>query len=440
MTNDLDHDLRDTFRRHEHDVLGHGPTPSPSLFRRIRRRQTGTVLMAAVAAAAIAIAGISGLDAIRASEQTPAVPGPAETGPTALEPTVTGPLTGPPFSIAQTPGATPWDVTEEDIALGQSFMDALIEGDGEAAAAMFSPEGTFDGFQPGILPALQDWFRAGGWTFGGGRCGRWSAEAYDEPEPHLGYVGCGFAYENDLTRALEMAPVGGSESRGGNLSIFIDGGKIQIATIQVTEWHSVVSDPPGAGYFFPVDNMFRSPNPARLDLFGTVWDMFIEWVSSSHPEDFGRMYDTDRGYPILDAQSIELWERYTDEFVASPQAAAESFAEWMADQSLDAQAGRICTIATDEFRETVRADNLGQRDPEFYSTLARISEETLAELRALPLETEADRATMDAFVPRAERMIEIHRQQAEAAAAGDHKRLNELGPSLMDPFTPCPGW
>ena len=78
MTNDLDHDLRDTFRRHEQDVLGRGPTPSPSLFRRIRRRQTGTVLMAAVAAAAIAIAGISGLDAIRASEQTPAVPGGAE--------------------------------------------------------------------------------------------------------------------------------------------------------------------------------------------------------------------------------------------------------------------------------------------------------------------------------------------------------------------------
>src|SRR4029453_1770703 len=217
------------------------------------------------------------------------------------------------------------------------------------------------------------------------------------PEPHPGYIGCEFAYENDLTRALEMAPVGGSESRGGNRSIFIDGGKIQIATIQVTEWHAVVSDPPGAGYFFPGDNMLLSPNPARLDLFGTVWDMFIEWISSSHPEDFGRMYDPDRGYPILDAQSIELWERYTDEFVASPQAVAESFTEWMANKSLDAQAGRICTIATDRFWETARADDLGQRDAGFFSTLAEVSEETLAELRALPLETEADRAEMDAF-------------------------------------------
>jgi hypothetical protein len=99
----------------------------------------------------------------------------------------------------------------------------------------------------------------------------------------------------------------------------------------------------------------------------------------------------------------------------------------MARQSFDVQASRICMIATDRFWGTVRADNLGQRDPAFFSTLARISEETLAELRELPLETEADRAAMDAFVPRAERLIEIHRQQAEAAAAGDHKRLNELG-------------
>ena len=85
MTNDLDldRDLRDTFHRHEQDLLGRAPTPPPNMFQRIRRRQTGTVLLAAVAAAAIAIAGISGLDAIRASEQTPASSGPA---PTASDP------------------------------------------------------------------------------------------------------------------------------------------------------------------------------------------------------------------------------------------------------------------------------------------------------------------------------------------------------------------
>jgi hypothetical protein len=378
--------------------------------------------MASVAAAAIAIAGISGLDAIRASEQTPAAPEGSETGPTETGPTETGATsfgqpwppsteTGPPFGLDGVPTYA-WDVTRQDIAVGESFMDAWLEGDGEAAAAMFTPEGTFDGLQPGVLPALHDWFRAGGWTLRGGGCG-----LYGGWGKGLGYVGCDFTYENDLTRSLEMGPM------GGTLLFLIDAGNIEAATTTVLENYSngdfSVTD--------LVDNMFRSPNPERQDLFGPVWDMFIEWVSSSHPEDFGRMYDPDRGYPILDAQSIELWERYTDELIASPQALAESFTEWMANQSLDDQASRICMIATDRFWGTARAGNLGQRDPEFYSTLARISEETLAELRELPLETGADRATMDAFVPRAERLIELHRQQAEAAGAGDHKRLNELG-------------
>jgi hypothetical protein len=293
--NDLDHDLRDTFRRHEQDVLGHGPSPSPSMFRRIRRRQTGTVLMAVVAAAAIAIAGISGLDAIRASEQTPAVPGPAETGPAETGPTETRPTSfgqpwppsGPPFDVP----TYAWDVTQEDIAVGESFMDAWLEGDGEAAAAMFNPEGTFDGLQPGVLPALHDWFRAGGWTLRGGGCG-----FYGGWGEGLGYVGCGFTYENDLTRALGTGPM------EGQLFFVIDAGNIEAATTRVLENYKhndwAVTD--------FVDNMFRAPNPERQDLFGPVWDMFIEWISTSHPEDFGRMYDADRGYPIMDAQSIEL--------------------------------------------------------------------------------------------------------------------------------------
>jgi hypothetical protein len=303
-------------------------------------------------------------------------------------------------------------VTPEDIAVGESFMDAWLAGDGEAAAAMFNPEGTFDALQPGVLPALHDWFRAGGWTLRGGGCG-----LYGGWGKGLGYVGCGFRYENDLTRALGTGPM------GGMMYVVIDAGTIEAATTRVLENYS------DGDLFLTdfVDNMFRSPNPERQDLFGPVWDMFIEWISSSDPEDFGRMYDQDRGYPILDAQSIELWERYTDEFVASPQAVAESFTEWMASQSLDVQARRICMIATDRFWGTARADNLRQGDPAFFSSLAEVSEETLAELRALPLETEADRDTMDAFVRVAERLIELHREQAEAAAAGDHKRLNELG-------------
>lgn len=329
---------------------------------------------------------------------TPAVPGPTGTGPTVTGPTETGPAyNGPTYTLGP--------VTKEDIAVGESFMQAWVDGDGEAAAAMFAPGATFDGFQPAIFPALYDWFRAGGWTFGFRGCGRHGG--YGEQGAPLDVVGCGFTFENDLTRALGMRPV------PKDLSFAIEAGRVE------TAWFGGGGD--------CCHNMFGSPDPLRRDLtgpgpdlFGAVWDMFIEWLSTSHPEDFGRMYDPDYGYPvggypILDPASIELWERYTDEFVASPQTLRRSFTEWMATQSFEVQAGRICMTATEEFWATKRADHLhGQR--EFNAAVAEISEETLAELRALPFETEADRATMDQFVPLAERWIELFREKGPKTA------------------------
>jgi len=67
--------------------------------------------------------------------------------------------------------------------------------------------------------------------------------------------------------------------------------------------------------------------------------------------------------------------------------------------------------ATEEFWATK------PRGPAFDAKMAQISEETLAELRALPLETEADRATMDAFVPLAERWIELSRGEGPTGDA-----------------------
>ena len=206
-----------------------------------------------------------------------------------------------------------------------------------------------------------------------------------------GVVGCSFTYENDLTRTLDMRP------EGFTLSFVMDAGRIE------TAWFG------GGGE--SVDNMFGSPDPGRVDLFGPVWDMFIEWISSNHPEDFDRMYDPDYGYPIpgypiLDATSIRLWEQYTDEFVALPPG---SFTEWLANQSFEVRARRICLSNTKEFWET---DGSGRdlHGRAFDAGLANVSEETLAELRALPLRTEADRAAMDAFVPLAEQWIELWRQ------------------------------
>jgi hypothetical protein len=119
----------------------------------------------------------------------------------------------------------------------------------------------------------------------------------------------------------------------------------------------------------------------------------------------------------------------------------------MANQTFHAQARRICNLGDAEFWATAdvpddlrgpeaewwatkRADHL--RGAAFFSTVADFEEEMLAELRAIPLETEADRATMDAYVPLAQRMIELHREQAAAAAAGDRARISELFDNRLD--------
>ena len=85
-----------------------------------------------------------------------------------------------------------------------------------------------------------------------------------------------------------------------------------------------------------------------------------------------------------------------------------SFTEWLANQSFEVRARRICLSNTKEFWET---DGSGRdlHGRAFDAGLANVSEETLAELRAL-LRTEADRAAMDAFVPLAEQWIELWRQ------------------------------
>jgi transglutaminase-like putative cysteine protease len=149
MTNDLDldRDLRDTFHRHEKDMFGRGPTPSPSMFRRIRRRQTGTVLMAALAAAAIAIAGISGLEAIRVSEQTPASSGPA--------PTASDPFTSINAQLDEQAVRDLFDVRTEDPQYWRLYT--LDEFDGESWRSS-DPDGSEDGQTvtvPTLLPQSQ---------------------------------------------------------------------------------------------------------------------------------------------------------------------------------------------------------------------------------------------------------------------------------------------
>src|SRR5262245_5447003 len=274
-----------------------GATPPPDGFERMLRRRdrkrrnkrivAGVVGIAVFVAAVWIVTSAGSLDRSERSV-VPAVTGAMETGPTVTEPTYT---LGP--------------VTPKDIDFGESFMEVWADGDGEAAAAMFSPKGTFDGFEPAILPALHDWFRAEGWTFRAGDCG---IHGYG---PRAGVVGCGLTYENDLTRALGLPPM------ETTLSFNIDAGGIEAG------WY-------GAGGDLNLDIFAGYRGHPTNDVLGPVWDTFIDWIANQHPDDFVRMYDADRDYPILDATSNQLWQRYTDEFVASPpgQELARSMSGW----------------------------------------------------------------------------------------------------------------
>ena len=72
--NDIDHDLREMFRRHQADLTGSIVAP-PSLTGRVRRRQVFTVLTAAITGAAVIAGAAIGLASIdRADPMVPAVP------------------------------------------------------------------------------------------------------------------------------------------------------------------------------------------------------------------------------------------------------------------------------------------------------------------------------------------------------------------------------
>ena len=158
------------------DRVGPAPFNFDDVARRLDRKRRTQRITAAIVGIAVFVAAIWIVrDVVWLDRTQTLVPGVSgATGPRVNE---TG-NTAPTYTLGP--------VTHKDIAVGESFMDAWVDGDGEAAAAMFSPAGTFDGLQPAILPALHDWFRAGGWTFDGGGCG---IHGYDADN---GVVGCGF--------------------------------------------------------------------------------------------------------------------------------------------------------------------------------------------------------------------------------------------------------
>ena len=302
-------------------------------------------------------------------------------------------------------------VGSADVAAAEAFMAAWIAGDGEAV-----PFSSWAGGTPGRVElspvvlrvyehweALHDWFRAVGYEFHPQRCQLIITEdvppGYSVPD-----VFCSYTFENDLTRALGRGPV-------------------------ASFFHFSVED----------DGIEHAADPLHFDAYADIGHMFSEWMLRNHPDDHQRMYSylpesspLDRSVlPMvsLTPMSIALWERYVDEFVASPEAVAPPSAEGLTSPEYGAQARRICAAASIEFA-TVLA-GLGPpgpylgHNPAAHQAAVRISEEALAELRTLR-PPEEDRAHLDEIFSLMEREIAVDRQLAAAASAGATALVDEL--------------
>ena len=85
-----------------------------------------------------------------------------------------------------------------------------------------------------------------------------------------------------------------------------------------------------ASNFIVADGQIQDlANAFSLGGFTPVWDEFVGWLGESHRDDVAAMVD--RGAfsgpldpPRLTPDAIDLWERYTEEFVASDAGSAGS--------------------------------------------------------------------------------------------------------------------
>ncbi len=308
------------------------------------------------------------------------------------------------------------------LGVAEAFMAAWVAGDGEAVAAMFSADGTFQGaIHPNRLAALQSWREAVGWEFQDHGC---LAEAAADVEA----VVCDFTSEIDLGRALDWPPASDS------FRIIVGGASIE---------HAIE----GSGF----------------DAYSDLLFMFKRWVAANHPDDLERMFlhPTNRvsrvgpildgevyvainAYPLFDGTSIALWDRYVDEFTSSPEAVARATEE-LAVARYITEAYAICLTAETEFEAEVAGLASGgqysvsiyQSFPDLQSlaawhdTRALYADAVIAQLHSLTVPDEiADR--VERFLLAMEEENDLIRQVAAAAAAGDQVAVDALAPQRVD--------
>lgn len=163
-------------------------------------------------------------------------------------------------------------------SMGNAFMNALAEHDGDAALELLAEDARYKGLSPlSDLPLALDLDRAIGEDFTNQGCEEVSTDADGT------LVDCRFILESDVPRALGIEPVS------------------VIYTIRVDE-----------GQIHTVDRTCCEDVPGVED----SWITFRNWVKENHPDDMATMYIGEGG-AHYNPESIALFEQYTEEFVAS---------------------------------------------------------------------------------------------------------------------------
>lgn len=165
------------------------------------------------------------------------------------------------------------------VSVANAFMEARDNLDADTIEALFAPDVPIsDGFIETIdqYRLYFDWLRASNWRWDIGTC----AEASTGPGGTL--VRCDYVSENDWTRALSHSPISG----------FIE---ILVADDEIT-------------------GLVHTGEIAQFD---EIWDTVTDWIAANHPDTVDQVLTPDLRRPVLDANSVALWEQYTEEYVAS---------------------------------------------------------------------------------------------------------------------------
>jgi hypothetical protein len=202
-----------------------------------------------------------------APTSTDAPPRPAATPP----PNSSAPVTTAPPSASEAQAA---------IALAQRFVHARDAWDGAAVRALVVDDAVLDDFDASNADdylAGAEIERATGWRYMQPEC------TALEPGPPI-QVSCTYTMQNASSQGLGVGPFTGS-----NFTFVIADGQVQ----QVI-------------HIFDFSDFDRQ-----------VFAIFRDWLTATHPEDIGAMFDSSSGNLSVTPEAIALFEHHTAEFVAS---------------------------------------------------------------------------------------------------------------------------